>query len=117
MMRQNLREHLAQTIALLRPGWDVAGIRAALDDPALNAVNEMATAQAALRCAADEKNRTPAVIPMQGPHWTVARAVETPLPPRYHRPEPLSDQERSAAQRAAQACKQMINRTMKGVRA
>jgi hypothetical protein len=112
MMRQKLREHLALTISVLRPSWDVAGIRKALDDPALNTVNEMAVAQAALRCAADEKNRTPAVIPMQGPHWEVARAVvQTPLPPRFVAPAPLTDTEHAAAQHAAQQAKQALRRS------
>lgn len=102
-MRQILREHLAQTIALLRPDWGIQGIRVALDQPDLLTVNEMALTLAALRCAADEKNRTPAVIGMAGSHWQQpAAGVETPIPPRFERPAPLTDAEYVAAQTAAQ---------------
>lgn len=73
MMMTKLDQRQAQALAAfvntLRPDWDAQGIYVALGkardlgDPATVAV-------AAIRAAATPTNRTPAVIPMQGHHWT-----------------------------------------------
>lgn len=62
-------EALAAFIALLRPGWDAAGIMAALGQGRM-----MGTAAdlavAAIAAAMEPSNRTPAIIAKPGAHWT-----------------------------------------------
>jgi len=58
---------LAQLIATLRPGWDVAGIRVVLHQ-ARHRASAHDLAIAAIRCTLGDA-RTPAVIAMDGPHW------------------------------------------------
>lgn len=88
MMNPNQIKHLADLVSSLRPEWDAQGVRAALlrlpdCDPVDGAI-------AAVRAAGDPMNRTPGVIPMQGPHWQqiTRKPVLAPLA------------ERAAAQRA-----------------
>lgn len=117
-MRTKLLEPLIEVIHALRPSWKIEDIRSALEHRDLASVNENALTLAAIRCATDGNVRSPGAIPSIGPHWDEKPAnAPTPLPPRYQRPAPLTDAERASAQKAAQACKQMINRTLKGVRA
>lgn len=80
MMMTKLDQRQAQALAAfvntLRPDWDAQGIYVALGkardlgDPATVAV-------AAIRAAATPTNRTPAVIPMQGHHWTTTSSSPT----------------------------------------
>lgn len=58
---------IAVLVAALRDDWDVRGIMAALDQLAHRDPTDVAIA--AIRAARVRSNRTPAVIPMQGPHW------------------------------------------------
>lgn len=58
---------IAVLVHALRPDWDVRGIMAALAqcqdrEPAALAI-------ASVRAASTDSNRTPAVIPLAGPHW------------------------------------------------
>jgi hypothetical protein len=75
---------LAQLVAALRPGWDVAGIRAALSNARHRApAHDLAIA--AIRCTQTDA-RTPAVIAMDGPHWHAPGTTSTA---NYERcPEP-----------------------------
>jgi hypothetical protein len=58
---------LAQLIATLRPGWDVAGIRAAISKARhRGTAHELVIA--AIRCTQGDA-RTPEVIALDGPHW------------------------------------------------
>lgn len=74
---------LAALVAALRPGWDEAGILAALHQARTRAT-AVDVAVAALRCAALETNRTPAVIPLDGAHWGEPTAVPSTRQPRCH---------------------------------
>lgn len=59
---------LCHLVTLLRPGWDIAGIRSALHKARTNAsAHDLCVA--AIRAAQNPSNRTPAVIAMGGPHW------------------------------------------------
>lgn len=64
---------LATLVNALRPDWDKAGI---LD--ALGKARHLGTATevsiAAIRCAESAKNRTPAVIALDGEHWRPPKA-------------------------------------------
>lgn len=61
-------ELLANLVNDLRPDWGVAGLK-----QALWAARDMGSAYdvvlATVVAAATEGNRTPAVVPMPGPHW------------------------------------------------
>ncbi len=77
---------LAALLATLRPDWDAKGVLAALGR-AQDRGTAYDLAHAALRAAADLGNRTPAVIPLDGPHWhtqsaPTAQSPPTPTPPR-----------------------------------
>lgn len=71
-MADRLQKHqalyLAAFIHSIRRDWDEAGIFKALGD-ALNMGTSSDLAIAAVAAARNEKNRTPAVIALQGPHW------------------------------------------------
>lgn len=71
---------LSHLVTLLRPGWDVSGIRAALSKARHHAdASELAIA--AIRACQDPANRTPAVIALDGPHWrTGGGALTRDLP-------------------------------------
>jgi hypothetical protein len=72
MMTRKQAEAIAALVHLLREDWDARGVLAALvalkdhDAPAFVAI-------AAVTAAMDRTNRTPAVIPLAGKHWTTAR--------------------------------------------
>ena len=66
---------LAQLVALLSGDkrWDVAGVRSALSKARHRApAHELAIA--AIRCAVSPQAKTPAVIGMDGPHWSTPSA-------------------------------------------
>lgn len=114
-MRTKLQKPLIEVIHALRPSWKIEDIRSALEHRDLQSVNENALTLAAIRCATDGNVRSPGAIPSIGPHWDEKPANQpTPLPPRFVAPAPLTDAELSAAQRAAQICKQTI-RSLRGV--
>lgn len=75
---------LAQLVAALRPGWDVAGVRSAL-----SAARHKGTAHelaiAAIRCTQSDA-RTPAVIGMDGPHWHTPGTVSSARPEKCAQP-------------------------------
>lgn len=62
---------LAAVIHEIRQGWDEAGIYAALEKAteAVQCRNATQLVIAAIKAASDEKNRTPAIIPLDGEHW------------------------------------------------
>lgn len=72
MMTKSQAQAIAAAVHAFREEWDVRGIMTALadlkdhDQPWIVAV-------AAITAAADPTNRTPAVIPLAGKHWTSAR--------------------------------------------
>ena len=65
---------LAALIHAMRIEWDVAGIVRALSD-ARDRGSAFELAIAALNCASDLTNRTPAVIAMAGAHWTKGKPL------------------------------------------
>lgn len=68
-MTKQQAEALAQFLHMLRPGWEEAGIVAALGNARLmGTAGDLAIA--ALAAAAEPNNRTPAVIAMPGSHWS-----------------------------------------------
>jgi hypothetical protein len=76
----NQATKLAALVASLRPDWHTAGIVDAIAK-ARDIAPAADLACAAIRAAADQSNRTPAVIAMEGPHWRGADAT-----PRFERP-------------------------------
>ena len=73
---------LTALLASLRSTWDAAGIMSALGKAkTMGTATEVAIA--ALKAASKDTNRTPAVIAMQGDHWTTGEATTNP-----HRDEP-----------------------------
>ena len=72
---------LAAFIATLRPDWQTPGIVAAIGQ-AREVAPADEVAHAAIRAAVDAKNRTPAVIPLEGVHWRGAEAT-----PQHNRPD------------------------------
>lgn len=79
MMSREQAQALTRAIHLLRPAWNEEGIFAALGH--VKERDPFDIALAALRAAADEKVRTPGVIPTTGPHWNEA-APKEPVRPR-----------------------------------
>lgn len=75
----NQAKTLATFISQIRPGWDPQGIYAALGK-----ARDMAPAPqlaiAAIQAAMDDTNRTPAVIAMQGDHWTTPATTTNARP-------------------------------------
>lgn len=67
---------LAALVAALRTDWDVPGIRKALWDARGKGTPDQ-LAHAAINAATNTANRTPAVIGLDGPHWSTTRPVET----------------------------------------
>jgi len=65
---------LAALIHELRETWGIPGILPVLKQVADRA-DAFDIALAALHAARDEKNRTPAVIALPGPHWTKGKAL------------------------------------------
>lgn len=66
--------HVAAAVHALRPDWDVPGIVDALGR-ARGRGSGPAVAVAAIRAGADQRNRTPAVIALDGAHWRPAAAT------------------------------------------
>lgn len=94
IMTEQEARALARAIELMRPTWQAAGIAHAIGQARLKA-NKWTVAIAALTAAAEDENRTPAVIPLDGRHWPL---MPTSGPTeRYQPPPPLSDDERAAA--------------------
>lgn len=96
MLTETESKALAAAIHSMRPEWGIPGIHKALGYARTKA-NKWVVAQAAIACAANPDNRTPAVIPMEGKHWPIMSAPSQP--PRRQRPPDLSDDERDAAHR------------------
>jgi hypothetical protein len=75
-------QHLATFINAVRPSWHPTAIMNALAaarerGPAFD------VALAAIRVAANSQKETPAIIPLEGPHWhQSARSPVPPIPPR-----------------------------------
>ena len=69
---------LAQLVALLSGDkrWDVAGVRSALSK-ARHKAPAQDLAIAAIRCATNPDAKTPAVICMDGPHWSTGSSATT----------------------------------------
>ena len=67
---------LAAFIASIRPEWEPQGIYVALGK-ARDHGDAAQVAIAAIRAAATPTNRTPAVIPLQGDHWTAQAPART----------------------------------------
>ncbi|MDA8439383.1 MAG: hypothetical protein M0Z51_11075 [Propionibacterium sp.] len=65
---------LAALVHALRPEWEPAGIMTALAT-ARDRGDVFEVAQAAIYAASVKANRTPAVIPLAGEHWTRGRAL------------------------------------------
>lgn len=77
MMTQITRpqaDALAALVHAMRQEWDVAGIVRALWD-ARDRGSAFELAIAAIHCASDLTNRTPAVIALAGVHWTKGKAL------------------------------------------
>jgi len=70
MMSREQAQALMHAIHLLRPSWNEEGIYAALAK--VKHRDPFDVALAALRAAADDKAKTPGVIPTTGPHWNEA---------------------------------------------
>lgn len=75
----NTAEALANLLHALRPEWGIAGIKAALFT-AKDRGDAHVVAHAALYAAEDLGNRTPAIIPLPGPHWTRGRELGSSNP-------------------------------------
>lgn len=85
-LNENQARALATLIATLRPGptppaWDAAGVFAALRQAATRGT-AVEVAHAAITAAANPANRTPAVIPLAGPHWSTGATSTNDAIPR-----------------------------------
>lgn len=73
---------LAELVHQLRPEWDAQGVLAALAKARDRGPADVVCI-AAIRAAATPTNRTPAVIPLAGDHWTgIVEASSTGAVPR-----------------------------------
>lgn len=85
-MSREQAEHLAAFLCLLRPDWYPAETVKALGEATKRAGPPTAEqiAVAAIRCATNPGNGSPAHIPRHGEHWTPwpGEPVPTPTPPR-----------------------------------
>lgn len=61
----------------IRPDWQVPGVLAALADAATMTRSPATLAEAAVRAASAEGNRTPKVIALPGAHWPSEATVST----------------------------------------
>lgn len=77
---------LAKFIHELRGDWDEPGLVDQISKAAIMA-SAPAVAIAAIKAAASAKNRTPAVIPLDGEHWRVTAADAKPVRRHYERHE------------------------------
>lgn len=64
---------LAEVIAMLRPDWQTTHVKRVLYD-ARDKGTQGEVVLAALYAALSPANRSPEVVPMDGPHWRAARA-------------------------------------------
>lgn len=70
---------LAELLCTIRPNWNTRGVMARGLYPLEKHPAPLAViAWAAIRCAQDHENVTPAVIPLNGPHWNLADRPPTP---------------------------------------
>jgi hypothetical protein len=85
MMSFDQQKALARLVHTIRGDWDVDGIMTALGDAREHgkAGDIRAICDAAVAAALDGRNRTPAIIPLAGPHWT--RASTPPSPRKVDR--------------------------------
>lgn len=80
MMSRNQGQVVAAVVHALRPDWDPAGIMAALQRAA-RLGDAFEVTLAAVAAAQEPTNRTPAVIALEGAHWSRARtSPPTPTP-------------------------------------
>lgn len=108
MLTETESRALAAAIHSMRPEWGEAGIHKALGFARIKA-NKWIVAQAAFAAAANQANRTPAVIPMEGRHWpAMPDANQHPSSSRF-KPAELSEDERDAAHRQYLAAVAILN--------
>jgi hypothetical protein len=105
IMSEQEARALARAIELMRPTWQAAGITRALGTARMKA-NKWTVALAAINAAADDANRTPAVIPLDGKHWPM-KTPTIPAPPHPQRQE-LTEEEREAAHRQYLAARAVL---------
>lgn len=105
MLTETESRALAAAIHSMRPDWEIPGIHKALGHARFKA-NKWVVAQAALAAAANQTNRTPAIIPMEGRHWPTMPTPEKPPPPQPRRE--LSEEDREAAHRQYLAAKAIL---------
>lgn len=79
---------LAHLVHHIRPDWDEHGILAKLTQATTAGRRTPDLALAAIRAAAEPSNRTPAVIPFDGPHWAERVTPVDPHPRPYPHPVP-----------------------------
>jgi len=79
MMKRECADAIAVLVHYLRPDWDVRGIMAAL--ASVQDRDPFLVAHAAVNAANATSNRTPAIIAMDGPHWTTTATKTAPQPP------------------------------------
>jgi hypothetical protein len=89
MMTKDQAKMTAALIHSIRPDWDELGIMAALAKAANRAPAGMVSI-AAIHAALATTNHTPAVIPMDGPHWQKADGT-APAPKRVIEPPKSND--------------------------
>lgn len=85
MMTRGQAEATATLIATLRPDWDHRGILAAIQTAAPRHTAPQ-IAIAAIHAATNPTNRTPAVIPLNGPHWNTGPTTGPADGPHDRRP-------------------------------
>jgi len=76
-------KRLAELAHLLRPGWDVPGIEAAIRKAAEKAP-ALVVARATLNLAANADAVTPGMLPLPGRHWPVDDAGVSLLPTSHN---------------------------------
>jgi|SRR5690606_14192339 len=86
-INEHQADKLAAFIATIRADWDPPGVKAALGR-ARDRGDAAHVAQAMIRYAADERNRTPGAFHLDGPHWRPPTADEAH---RSYTPPPLAE--------------------------
>lgn len=86
-INEHQADKLAAFIATIRADWDPPGVKAALAK-ARDRGDAAHVAQAMIRYAADERNRTPGAFHLDGPHWRPPTADEAH---RSYTPPPLTE--------------------------
>lgn len=89
MMTKDQAKMTAALVRSIRPDWDELGIMAALAKAA-NRADAGLVSVAAIHAAMTATNHTPAVIPMEGPHWQRAEGT-APAPKRIIEPPKSND--------------------------